>query len=663
MKINRWRFLLLALALVPFAGLAAQQKYALVIGNGAYTNITKLNNPVNDANDMATALRSLGFQVDTVLNGSLDQMENAVIRLKNRLSITKDAYGFFFYAGHGVQSNGQNYLIPVDSAIASESFLRQRAVQMQAVLDELNQAGNRLNIVVLDACRDNPFSWARSGSRGLQVVDNQPADSIIVYATSAGSTAADGTGRNGLFTEQLLKNIRTPGLEVSELFRRTGSDVSRVSNRKQIPAVYNQFFETAYLSGPAPSPQPAPAPQAPRNVRAGTPGTDSVSLTWDSAGSGVSYKVYYGTQNDASRASVLNNVTTGTSMNVSGMASASTYYFWVTAVQNGQESGKSPVLTIRTAAVPVQPNIPADMVRIPAGTFTMGSPTSEPSRISDEVQHSVTISKAFYMGKYEVTQKEWVSVMGSNPSGFKGDNLPVECVSWFDVIDYCNKRSVKEGLTQAYTRNGDTVTWNRNANGYRLPTEAEWEYACRAGTATPFSTGSNITTSQANYNGDYPYNGNSKGTYRGETTPVGSFAPNNWGLYDMHGNVLEWCWDWYGDYSSSSQTDPMGAASVSDRVWRGGSGHIRCEPAVSQSVRLYALGSWQPFGLSCCPSLSSAQEQEQGTARGAAETEALSRSEVRLRSVGQHEGPAKPRVSGDFFGRFYALSNVIADPL
>jgi formylglycine-generating enzyme required for sulfatase activity len=116
-----------------------------------------------------------------------------------------------------------------------------------------------------------------------------------------------------------------------------------------------------------------------------------------------------------------------------------------------------------------------------------------------------------------------------------------------------------------------TVTWNRNANGYRLPTEVEWEYACRAGTTTPFNTGNNITTSQANYDGDYPYNGNAKGIYRERTTPVGSFQPNAWGLYDMHGNVWEWCWDWYGNYSSGAQTDPIGASSGSYRVLRGGS--------------------------------------------------------------------------------------------
>jgi formylglycine-generating enzyme required for sulfatase activity len=164
--------------------------------------------------------------------------------------------------------------------------------------------------------------------------------------------------------------------------------------------------------------------------------------------------------------------------------------------------------------------------------------------------------------------------MGNNPSYFKGGNLPVEHVSWYDAIRYCNKRSENDGLTPAYTISGSAenpfVQWNRNANGYRLPTEAEWEYACRAGTRSPFNTGSNITTSQANYDGNFPYNNNAKGIYREKTTAVGSFAPNGWGLYDMSGNVYEWCWDWYGDYSVSNQTDPAGAASGSYRVSRGG---------------------------------------------------------------------------------------------
>jgi hypothetical protein len=244
-----------------------RQKYALVIGNGAYTGITRLNNPVNDAADISTALRDLGFTVDQLTNAGRVQMEEAVTRLKNRLGAARDSYGFFYYAGHGVQSNGENYLIPVDADISSEAYLRDRSMPMQVILDELNYVGNSLNIVVLDACRDNPFGWRRSGSRGLQVVSNQPADSIIVYATSAGSTAADGEGRNGLFTTHLLNNLKKPGLSVQDVFNQTGADVRQASGGAQIPAIYSQFFDVAYLGtrppAAAPAPQSRPAPVQP----------------------------------------------------------------------------------------------------------------------------------------------------------------------------------------------------------------------------------------------------------------------------------------------------------------------------------------------------------------------------------------------------------------
>ncbi len=221
----------------------------------------------------------------------------------------------------------------------------------------------------------------------------------------------------------------------------------------------------------------------------------------------------------------------------------------------------------------------------------MGSPETEAWRLEDEVRHTVTVSD-FYMSAYEVTQAEYAEVMGNNPSSFSGEDLPVEMVSWIDAVRYCNALSDKEGLTPAYTVEGQTVTWNRAADGYRLPTEAEWEYACRAGAKTPFNTETSISADEANYYGHYPYEiednyfsqGNlstKPGVYRQTTVAVDSFSPNPWGLYNMHGNVGEWVWDYYGAYEIGAQTDPTGSETGTLRVYSGGgwndfAKNIRC---------------------------------------------------------------------------------------
>ncbi len=196
-----------------------------------------------------------------------------------------------------------------------------------------------------------------------------------------------------------------------------------------------------------------------------------------------------------------------------------------------------------------------ELLLIPPGEFQMGSPDSESQREADEgPQHRVRITKPFYIAQCEVTQAQWQAVMGSNPSRFKGDgNLPVETVSWDDCQEFRRKLSQHVGRE------------------VRLPTEAEWEYACRAGTTTPFHFGDTISTDQANYAGNYVYGTGREGQYREKTVPVGSFPANAWGLHDMHGNVWEWCQDRYGEYPSGAQVDPAGPASGGHRVFRGGS--------------------------------------------------------------------------------------------
>jgi formylglycine-generating enzyme required for sulfatase activity/flavodoxin len=254
---------------------------------------------------------------------------------------------------------------------------------------------------------------------------------------------------------------------------------------------------------------------------------------------------------------------------------------------SGHTAAKQPKTEPAKSAAPPNAGEEANMVSandnfvlLDGGAFAMGSPESERQRGADEALHEVTLS-SFYADPCEVTQGDYEAVMGANPSHFKGKSLPVENVTWYNAIEYCNRLSESRGLAPVYTLEGNKVRWDRKANGYRLLTEAEWEYAARAGTTTVFSAGNQITSANANFQGSYPYlieenyvthrdSSVVTSSSRGETISVDSLEPNGFGLYNAHGNVSEWCFDYYGPYELGQAADPAGAASGSLRANRGG---------------------------------------------------------------------------------------------
>ncbi len=244
-----------------------QQRIALVIGNANYT-VGKLKTPLNDATDMANALKELGFEVILLKDSSKRQMDDALDQFTTR--INQGYVGLFYYAGHGMEVEGENYLIPVNAHIKYEKDVEYESMPLGKILGRMEDAGNRINIVILDACRDNPFRklW-RSSSRGLTAPLQAVSGTLIAFATAPGKVASDGTGRNGLFTSYLLKYIKTPNMEVDSMLRKVRSDVAQNTNNYQVPwtsssligeFAFNQKTETIpppVTSSPVPSPSPS----------------------------------------------------------------------------------------------------------------------------------------------------------------------------------------------------------------------------------------------------------------------------------------------------------------------------------------------------------------------------------------------------------------------
>jgi formylglycine-generating enzyme required for sulfatase activity len=605
---------------------AKERKIALVIGNSAYT-VSPLKNPANDARLMADTLRSLGFIVDERTNLGQGEMKTAIEAFGR--SIKKGGVGLFYYAGHGMQVNGRNYLIPVDTDIQGEAEVDIKAVDAGAVLAKMDMAQNVMNIVILDACRNNPFTRSfRSSGAGLATMD-APSGTIIAYATSPGKVASDGTGANGLYTQEVVKAVKKPGLKIEDAFKQVRSSVQSMTKGRQVPWESSSLVGDFYFAGSAGGVDTskldslaegskerkaelarlmkleADAAKQRQKEQAEIARKEEELAALDSQI--VAMKSKLGTteagpndnlekmlamvenkeadalkieklkqqheakevrrqveiqqlkkearvksipaiENDIANFEKIANSPYGKDMVSAAWKSLTTKYTYVEGIAGIREGSVWQLRRLLVDGIAPNWNDPEtgmEFVFVKGGCFQMGD-TFGDGDIDEKPVHEVCVND-FYIGKYEVTQAQWRKYMRYNPSVFQncGDNCPVEGVSWNGTQDYIG------------------ILNQRTDKNYRLPTEAEWEYAARSGGKSEKYSGGNDVNSVAWYDGNSD----------GKTHVVGHKQPNGLGIYDMSGNVSEWCQDWYdGNYYSSSPKDnPQGPSRSINRVIRGGS--------------------------------------------------------------------------------------------
>jgi formylglycine-generating enzyme required for sulfatase activity len=558
-----WAVLAVLFGLAPAA---AEKRVALVVGNGAYAHVARLANPRNDAELMAQTLRTLGFTL--IGDGALVDLDKAGFDTAVQsfgAALHGADVGLFYYAGHGVQVRGANYLVPVGANPVKEADVDFQMLDANLVLRQMEGSGTKLNVVILDSCRNNPF-----GGRGLRTTGNglvqmqAPEGTLISYATQPGNVAQDGSDDNSPYTKALAQTILRPGLGIFDAFNEVGLAVKKITGGSQQPWVSSSpIAGSFYFSG-------APAASITGNV---PQSADPAERAW----------------------AVIQNTTSVAILDDFIRQFGNTPYGSMARARL-EELKKSQVAIVVPPVAPptlVQPAVgvfppgvyplsperdrtlkPKDifkecdqcpeMVVVPSGSFSMGSPASEPQRSSDESpQHQITFARQFAVGKFAITFDEWdACVADGGCNEYRPDDrnwgrgrLPVINVNWNDAKAYVAWLSRKTGKS------------------YRLLSEAEREYVTRAGTMTPFWWGSSISTSQANYDGNYAYNNGSKGEYRQRTMPANSFQANPWGLYQVHGNVWEWTEDCWNSSYTGAPTD--GAAwtggDCTRRVLRGGS--------------------------------------------------------------------------------------------
>ena len=523
----------------------AQNRHALLIGNKDYKQLDRLKNPVNDASDMGKLLENKGFAVTVLINANLRQMKEAISGLTDKLQ-QEDAVGLFYYAGHGVAVNDRNFLIPVDAVIHTEADIEFESVDAGRILANMQGARNKVNFLILDACRNNPYKKFRGVTRaGLAPMQTSTRGILILYAASAGEVAIDGDERNGLFTSHLMHAIDTPGLKVEDAFKKTANAVFKASHEKQLPwlsgVLVGDFYFTAGVSATveshAANPQPrltvrtSPEGAKVRLLEIAAPYQDGMRLKPGRYHVEVTHPGYR---------RHLEWLELGTFDTVYSVVLEALEDFQVPSVP---QTGAVTAGYGDTSADLTDPYTGMEFVYIEPGCFMMGSMEGESN---EQPVHRVCLTRGFKLGKYEVTQAQWQQVMGYNPSYFKncGGDCPVENVSWDDAQAFVQKLN---GLT---------------GRQYRLPTEAEWEYACRGGGREETYCGGESADSLAWYRDNAGM----------QTHPVGRKRPNGLGLYDMSGNVDEWVQDGYADdyYRNSPVNDPQGPSNGSYRVIRGG---------------------------------------------------------------------------------------------
>ena len=504
-----------------------QKKLALIIGNQSYPK-SPLKNPVNDAAAMVKALRGLGFdEVVEKTDLTMRQMRVEIDRFSATLQ--PGDLALFYYAGHGVQANEQNYLIPIDFAGSSEADLPYEAYPAAQVRDKLEQSRARLRILILDACRNNPFRSKRDGVRGLSPMGSSVEGTYIAYATSDNGVADDNpTEGNGLFTKLLLTALRTPGLDLKQVFEKTKQDVYVASQKTQRPFTYDGVIGQFYFSAPVAIVENSPAASS-SDIAA----QEEIAF-WNSIdkSDAESLQLYLKQYGNGRFAAIAQRYLARVGPSRAAVAASPV----IGAIATDSE--------LKPGTVKANPKDGLTYVWIPPGRFQMGCSLGDGECYSEEnPAHQVTISKGFWMGQTEVTQGAYQKVIGKHPSHFKGAKRPVENVTWDDARSYCQ------------------------AVGKRLPTEAEWEYAVRAG-----STGGRYgELDRIAWYGDNSGN---------QTHEVGGKQANVWGLNDMLGNAWEWVADWYADqYTAGDVTDPQGPASGTFRTLRGGAWNFNTRSA------------------------------------------------------------------------------------